>query len=46
MTQNWLVFKVQMKCFFIAKFERAAKTQEDRRLQFRNISSSSRVITV
>ena len=42
-----LVFKVQMKCvFLIVEFERAVKNQEDRRLPFLNISSSSKVITV
>ena len=39
-----LRFKVQMKCFFIAEFERAAKIS--RHLPFLNISSSSRVIKV
>ena len=39
-------FKVQMKCFFYSRICKSSKNQEDRRLPFLNISSSSRVITV
>ena len=41
-----LLLKAQMKCFFIAEFERAAKIRKDRRLPFLNVSSSCRVIMV
>ena len=40
------IIKVQMKCFFIAEFERAAKIKKDGLLPFLNISSSSKVIKV
>ena len=38
--------KVQMKCFFIAEFGRAAKITKITILPFLNVASSSRVITV
>ena len=40
------ILKVQIKRFFIAEFERAAKSQEDRHLPFLSISSSFRVTKV
>ena len=39
-------FNVQIKCFLLLLKLKERKNQEDRRLPFLNISSSSRAITV
>ena len=40
------LLKVQMKCFFYSRIWKNSKNQEDCRLPFLNIFSSSRVIKV
>ena len=45
-SKNFLPFKVQMKCFFYRQIWKSSKNQDERRLPFLNIASSSRVIKV